>query len=174
MNSGLIRLVRRLTEYHRFIELHEQKLLHDLVAVFRVDKTDAAITISPQRLIPVAICCVGQQHWWLLIIIVAFSDSCMVGRTDLLWHAVFKLVLDEVASLAILNQKTVKVLKLFWSAQCPTNIADEQLHEHVDDCDQGLWDHVCLWIFDIGNNSCDRCNWLEDEQSWVNHKRSLV
>ncbi len=174
MSSGLIRLARRLIEYHGFIELHQQELLHDLVTVFRVYKTDTTISISPQRLIPVAICCVGQQHWWLLIIIVAFSAICMVGRTDLLRHAVFKLVLDEVASLAILNQKTVKVFKLFWSAQRPTDITDKKLHEHVEDCDQGLRSHVCLRIFDVGNNACDRCNWLEDEQSWVNHKRSLV
>jgi len=70
-----------------------------------------------------------------LYTVLAISSSLIsrrVGNTDCRWNMLleYKLYLETAST--IINQETVKTVKIFQRTECYADIADKQLNEHID------------------------------------------
>ena len=117
-----------LSHEHALVKVNIKELLHNLITSFLILKTLAQVALSPDSLIPQAL---GNFKVHTLILFIHF-DRGGICLSNGLGNILFEFVLYEEAALAILDQDTVKTLKLLGGADRPTNVANQQLHDYVD------------------------------------------
>ena len=67
--------------------------------------------------------------------VLAISSSLVsrsVGNTDCRWNMLLEYKLYFESASTIINQETVKAVKILQRTECYADIADKQLNEHID------------------------------------------
>lgn len=110
-----------LSHEHALVKVNIEELLHNLITSFLILKTLAQVALSPDSLIVQTL---GNFKVHTLILVKYFDlgGICLSNR---LGNILFEFVPYEEAVLAILDQDTVKTLKLLGGADRPTNVADQ-------------------------------------------------